>query len=443
MDGSERFNDDDSAGCSNGESFVYSSPYDSLCLRGRNWSVTENECQAVVLVVHGSWEHSGRYSHMTHFFNNHHIASVAFDAQDHGLSSGERDHTPNLDALPGDLECIISRIRTEFYPKVPLVINSVLSCSAKQRFQIIICYITLAYTVTTCTCLQCYACSGGSECGISFSPDSKSTTQVRSNADGFFDSCSISVSQDGLTTRSLVLSYECHSSERQFCCKEDFCNSLPSPPLPAFTTLKCVITRCTLTSSGCASAFYVASLSSATESCLGVRVSSDIGYYSYKKGCSPGKLALFSESYPSVGDSFCCNSPQCNRQDLPLKLKINCFSCDSRVTGMKGCSTLNTSSLHVYESGSSISSEACAMIIGFPVHDPSTNISYPAFTIRTLIADCENQSGNNVSYGGANFQGRIKCCWTNHCNNESEFLHSYLSEGWFHPLVIEICKNFH
>ncbi|CAF4302932.1 unnamed protein product, partial [Rotaria magnacalcarata] len=120
MDGSERFNDDDSAGCSNGESFVYSSPYDSLCLRGRNWSVTENECQAVVLVVHGSWEHSGRYSHMTHFFNNHHIASVAFDAQDHGLSSGERDHTPNLDALPGDLECIISRIRTEFYPKVPL-----------------------------------------------------------------------------------------------------------------------------------------------------------------------------------------------------------------------------------------------------------------------------------------------------------------------------------
>ncbi|CAF3315765.1 unnamed protein product [Rotaria socialis] len=324
------------------------------------------------------------------------------------------------------------------------VINSVLSCSAKQRFQIIICYITLAYTVTRYTCLQCYACSGGAECGISFSPDSKSTTQVGSNGDGFFDSCSISVSQDGLTTRSLVHSYECRSSERQFCCNDNFCNSLPSPPLPAFTTLKCVITQCLTGDRNCASKFYVASLSSATESCLGVTtLVTDIGYYSYKKGCSPGKFVLRAGSYPLVGDSFCCNSPQCNRQDIPRQLAIKCFACDSRVTGMKGCSTLNTSSLYMYDSGSSISSEACAMIIGFPGQDPSTNISYPAFTIRTLIADCENQSGNNVSYGGANFQGRIKCCWTNHCNNESEFLQSYLNEAWLHLLIIETCENFH
>ncbi|CAF4621224.1 unnamed protein product, partial [Rotaria sp. Silwood2] len=119
-----------------------------------------------------------------------------------------------------------------------------------------------------------------------------------------------------------------------------------------------------------------------------------------------------------VGVSFCCNYPECNQEPVVPKLAIKCYMCDSRITGLMGCSTLNISSPYVYESGSSNSFEACATIIGLSGHDPFTNTNYPAFTIRTIIAHCENQSLGVVSYGGATFKGRINCCWTNLCNVE-------------------------
>ncbi|CAF3705849.1 unnamed protein product [Rotaria sp. Silwood1] len=179
-----------------------------------------------------------------------------------------------------------------------------------------------------CECLQCYACSGRDECGISFSPNSSTTKKVQSQIDGFFDVCSITVDSEGITTRALMLSYRCKSSPYQFCCKEDWCNYLPSPPLPALTSLKCKIDHCSSQNNKCEGTSYVATLSSATESCM--------------------------------------------------------------------------------------------TIIGVEGQDPLTNISYSAFTIRTIIAHCENQSLGIVSYGGATFRGRINCCWTNLCNVESE-----------------------
>ncbi|CAF4839779.1 unnamed protein product [Rotaria sp. Silwood1] len=121
-----------------------------------------------------------------------------------------------------------------------------------------------------------------------------------------------------------------------------------------------------------------------------------------------------------IGESFCCNYPECNEVPVPSKLAIKCYMCDSRINGLTGCSTLDILNPYVYESGSSNSFEACATIIGVEGQDPLTNISYSAFTIRTIIAHCENQSLGIVSYGGATFRGRINCCWTNLCNVESE-----------------------
>ncbi|CAF1152777.1 unnamed protein product [Adineta steineri] len=141
---------------------------------------------------------------------------------------------------------------------------------------------------------------------------------------------------------------------------------------------------------------------------------------SYQKACSPGKNTITAEkkeAYITIEYS-CCNSLHCNQQSLPAVVAIECYVCDSRVTGLMGCSILNTSSPHVHEFGSSSTSESCATIVGLAGHDALSNRSYPAFTIRTYIADCRNQSLGVVSYGGATFTGRISCCHTNSCNTE-------------------------
>ncbi|CAF5070061.1 unnamed protein product, partial [Rotaria sp. Silwood1] len=93
-----------------------------LRLHGRHWPLTNGDCRAVVLIVHGSGEHCQRYKHVAYFCNVQQIAFVGFDLRGHGLSDGERGYTPSLDALFDDIECIIDRIHTELYPGVPLVI---------------------------------------------------------------------------------------------------------------------------------------------------------------------------------------------------------------------------------------------------------------------------------------------------------------------------------
>ncbi len=84
----------------------------------------------------------------------------------------------------------------------------------------------------------------------------------------FFFVIQISVTPEGVTTRDLVPSYKCRSSSYEFCCNEDLCNNLPSPPLPALTSLKCAIGKCSRSSGICIyDAAHVTVLSSATESC--------------------------------------------------------------------------------------------------------------------------------------------------------------------------------
>ncbi|CAF5179799.1 unnamed protein product, partial [Rotaria magnacalcarata] len=133
------------------------------------------------------------------------------------------------------------------------------------RFSVL--YLTLLHCIQTSQTLECYSCSGGDQCGILFSPNLTKVKIVKSVKTDILTSCSISVTQEGLTTRSLVPSQECRSSSYQFCCNEDFCNTLASPPLPAFTSLKCDIGKCKVSHGICVyDADYVTTLSSATES---------------------------------------------------------------------------------------------------------------------------------------------------------------------------------
>lgn len=75
---------------------------------------------------------------------------------------------------------------------------------------------------------------------------------------------------------------------------------------------------------------------------------------SYKKKCFSDQNAL---------KYSCCNSPQCNQESMQAMAAIHCYTCDSRITGLTGCSILNVSSPNVYQSTSSDPSEACAVRI--------------------------------------------------------------------------------
>ncbi|CAF3074865.1 unnamed protein product [Rotaria sp. Silwood2] len=230
------------------------------------------------------------------------------------------------------------------------------------------------------------------------------------------DSCSITLNPDGSIIRNIIPSHTCRSSSYQFCCNQDLCNSLPSPPLPALTDLTCAISNCRTNDNQCNNSNdSVVYRSSATESCI--RIHRNIVYKSYKMGCSPKSTTMTSLTNELISeDIFCCNYPQCNQQILLPGEAIRCYTCDSRITGLKDCMILNTSSSYVYNSASSNPFELCGMIIGLPGKDLITGRNYSAFTIRTFIDNCTNQSLGNVTYGGATFQGRIDCCSTSLCN---------------------------
>lgn len=74
------------------------------------------------------------------------------------------------------------------------------------------------------------------------------------------------MNSNGSISRDLIPADSCRSSSYQFCCNEDLCNSLPFPPLPAFTNRKCAIGNCQINDDQCNNSIVY--LSSAAESCI-------------------------------------------------------------------------------------------------------------------------------------------------------------------------------
>ena len=176
----------------------------------------------------------------------------------------------------------------------------------------------------------------------------------------------------------------------------------------------------------------------------------------YQKACQPtireGTKAINLQS-PDALSVYCCNSPECNSGRIENAIKgstLQCYTCDSRITGLDGCLIFNESSPYVYKAGSSSNQESCAVsnvsksvissidiyiivqtIIGLEGQDVTTGISYPNFSIRTFIANCVDQPFGRVSFGGAYFKGRIECCSTPLCNKKSEDAHICFTEARF------------
>ncbi|MBA3647940.1 MAG: alpha/beta hydrolase [Chitinophagales bacterium] len=69
---------------------------------------------ALVCMVHGFGEHSGRYAHVAKFFSDNGIAMVAYDMIGHGKSEGKRGHTPSYDFLIDQVDDLLKQADKNF-----------------------------------------------------------------------------------------------------------------------------------------------------------------------------------------------------------------------------------------------------------------------------------------------------------------------------------------
>ena len=75
--------------------------------------------KAIVLLVHGAGEHSGRYGHVGEFFAANGLAVAALDHRGHGHSGGRAGHIAIFDDYLSDLTAFNNEIEGRF-PAVPM-----------------------------------------------------------------------------------------------------------------------------------------------------------------------------------------------------------------------------------------------------------------------------------------------------------------------------------
>jgi len=90
---------------------------DGTQLFTRHW-VPDAGAKAVICLVHGLGEHSGRYDHVARTYNDAGYAVLAMDTRGHGRSPGTRGHTP-FDATMEDVSALLAR-GAELHPGVPV-----------------------------------------------------------------------------------------------------------------------------------------------------------------------------------------------------------------------------------------------------------------------------------------------------------------------------------
>lgn len=96
--------------------FETQNPVDNTALSGILY--TPDNPVAVMNLVHGFGEHSGRYLHMMDALGEKGIAVAAVDLRGHGASSGKRGVCHSYDLLRGDAESLL-RFSAQQFPELP------------------------------------------------------------------------------------------------------------------------------------------------------------------------------------------------------------------------------------------------------------------------------------------------------------------------------------
>ena len=120
--------------------FTRQSP-DKLQFYFQGWE-PEASLRAVVCLVHGLGEHTGRYAHVAAALNAAGYAVLGFDLRGHGKSEGLRGHTPSYDALMDDIGRLLDEV-AQRYPGKPRFLyghslggNLVLNYTLKRKPQL-------------------------------------------------------------------------------------------------------------------------------------------------------------------------------------------------------------------------------------------------------------------------------------------------------------------
>lgn len=93
---------------------------DHVQLYAQQWA-PDRDPVAVVCLVHGLGEHSGRYRHVAGHFNEAGWAVITFDLRGHGKSGGQRGHTPSFNSYMTDIDLLMQEASRR-YPGKPQVI---------------------------------------------------------------------------------------------------------------------------------------------------------------------------------------------------------------------------------------------------------------------------------------------------------------------------------
>ena len=77
--------------------------------------------KAVVCLLHGLGEHSGRYAHVAEAFNREAYILVGADLRGHGRSGGARGHVDSIEDFMHDIDGLLGKARAR-YPGLPLIL---------------------------------------------------------------------------------------------------------------------------------------------------------------------------------------------------------------------------------------------------------------------------------------------------------------------------------
>ena len=94
---------------------------DQTTLFYHEWLPDDENIRAVIFIVHGIGEHSGRYIHVAESFTQAGFACYGIDHRGHGKSGGTKVYFTDLGDVVDDLRQLFERVRQQ-YPDKPILI---------------------------------------------------------------------------------------------------------------------------------------------------------------------------------------------------------------------------------------------------------------------------------------------------------------------------------
>ncbi|CAF3327559.1 unnamed protein product [Rotaria socialis] len=90
--------------------------HDGLRISAFDWPSYEHPDSptAVIILIHGVAEYSGRYEHVAHFFNGNNMAMVSMDLRGHGLSEGKHVFISTSEIIFQDMDLLINEVRSRY-----------------------------------------------------------------------------------------------------------------------------------------------------------------------------------------------------------------------------------------------------------------------------------------------------------------------------------------